>query len=247
MTTQNNTNNGVVRNNLDEVSIIRPILIILVVIYHSMAIHTGNWALPDSVTVIPVYKAVGKIAYAFMLESFVFVSGYVWAFQREIRGRKESFKMLCRKKTIRLLVPTIVFGLLYIYLLEDGKLTILHLLEGPGHLWFLPMLFECFLISWCILKTKVSLRVILPALFVAGIITPKDLPLRLSLTLYYLPFFMLGYYMNGKYEKFKEDIRIEYILVAWCLFLLSYFSMVECRSLLFARVHQPMLLGGVFC
>ena len=76
--------------NLDEVSIIRPILITLVVLYHSMAIHTGNWALPDGVTVISVYKAVGKLAYAFMLESFVFISGYVWAFQRERRGRKET-------------------------------------------------------------------------------------------------------------------------------------------------------------
>ena len=233
--------------NLDEVSIIRPILITLVVLYHSMAIHTGNWALPDGVTVISVYKAVGKLAYAFMLESFVFISGYVWAFQRERRGRKESLGVLCRKKTIRLLVPNIVFGLLYCFLLEGGKLTILHLLEGPGHLWFLPMLFECFLISWCILKTKVPLRVILPVLFIVGIIPPKDLPLRLSLTLYYLPFFMLGYYMNGKYEKLKENIRIKHILLTWFLFLISYFSMVECRSLLVVRVHQPMLLGGVFC
>ena len=83
-----------------------------------MAIHTGNWDMPEGCSVIPVYKAIGRFAYAFMLEAFVFVSGYVWAYQRETKGRKDDFLMLCRKKAVRLIVPTIIFGLLYCFLFE---------------------------------------------------------------------------------------------------------------------------------
>lgn len=235
---------GEIRTNLDEVSFVRPILILLVVLYHSMAIHTGNWEMLEGGTIIPAYKAVGRLAYSFMLESFVFVSGYVWAFQRETRGRKESLLMLCQKKAIRLLIPTIVFGLFYFYLLEEGKLTILHLLEGPGHLWFLPMLFECFLISWCLLYFKLSFKIVLPILIIIGIFLPTGLPLRLSLTFYYLPFFLLGYLFNEKYDKLVKALRIGHLLTAWGVFSIIYIGMVGFRSWLIVNVHQPMLLGG---
>lgn len=230
------------RQNLDEVSLARPVLILLVVLYHSMAIHTGNWTLPEGLTVIPAYKVIGRLSYAFMLESFVFVSGYVWAYQRETKGRKDAFLQLCRKKAVRLLIPTIVFGLLYCCLFERNQLTILHLLEGPGHLWFLPMLFECFIISWLLLRTNISLRVVLPVLFLLGIIMPPELPFRLSYTFYYLPFFLLGYYLYGWYDRLK-DVKLIYIIVAWGLFIVSYFGMVIFRSWLAASVFHPVLLG----
>ena len=89
----------------------RPILIVLVVLYHSMAIYTGNWPQPDGVQLIGAYSAVGRIAYIFMLESFVFISGYVWAFQRELR-EEEKFGELLKKKTTRLLIPCYIFGVI---------------------------------------------------------------------------------------------------------------------------------------
>lgn len=232
-----------IRPNLDEVSFVRPLLILLVILYHSMAIHTGNWDLPEGVTVITTYKVIGRVSYAFMLESFVFVSGYVWAYQRETRGKKEGFFALIQKKAIRLLVPTIIFGLLYIFLLENKTPTIIHLLEGPGHLWFLPMLFECFLISWLILYMNMSLRIIIPLLFFIGILIPAGLPLRLSLTLYYLPFFLLGYYLYNKYDNLYNRIRFGYIIALWIAFFFFYFGMVSFRSWLIANVEQSILLG----
>lgn len=232
-----------VRKNLDEVSFIRPILILLVVIYHAMAIHTGNWELPDGCTVIPLYKVIGRLSYAFMLEAFVFISGYVWAFQRETRGRRDGFGVLCYKKFLRLLIPSIIFGLFYLLLFDRGNFSISSLLEGPGHLWFLPMLFECFLFSWCILYTKVSFRYILPILFLIGIFVPAGLPLRLSYTMYYMPFFLGGYYLYGCYERLTI-VNIYHILGVWVLFFIVYFGMVAFRSWLIPNVHQPMLLGG---
>lgn len=235
------------RQNLDEVSFIRPILILLVVLYHSMAIHTGNWEMPEGGTIIPVYKAIGRLSYAFMLEAFTFISGYVWAYQREVKERKDDFLMLCRKKTIRLLIPTFVFGFLYLYLFERETFLVLNLLEGPGHLWFLPMLFECFLISWCILYFKPSLRAILPFLFLIAIFSPSDLPCRLSYTLYYLPFFLLGFCLYGLYDKIAANLKLNKVFELWVLFVVVYLGMVYCRSYIINNVHNSILLGGVKC
>ena len=205
------SDNIIVRENLDEVSFIRPILILLVVLYHSMAIHTGNWEMPDGVTVIPVYKAIGRLSYSFMLESFVFVSGYVWAFQCKKRGNSETFVLLFHKKALRLLIPTVVFGIIYLLLFERNNFTLLHLLEGPGHLWFLPMLFECFLISWCILSIKLSFRILIPLLFLITIFIPSGIPFRMSYTLYYLPFFLLGFCLYDSYEKLEANMNLHHI------------------------------------
>lgn len=142
------------RKNLDEVSFMRPILIVLVVLYHAMAIHTGNWSLPEGTQEIAAYAAVGRIAYIFMLESFVFMSGYVWAFQREQRG-EEPLGKLVQKKAMRLLVPCYLFGVIYALMFGRGETfvtNILSVLTGIGHLWFLFMLFVCFVLLWAVLK-----------------------------------------------------------------------------------------------
>ena len=54
---------------LSEVSFIRPILIVFLVLYHALCIHTGRWELPDGVTLIPAYKGVARLIYGFMLEN----------------------------------------------------------------------------------------------------------------------------------------------------------------------------------
>jgi len=142
------------KKNLDEISFMRPILIVLVVLYHAMAIHTGNWSLPEGMQQIGVYASVGRIAYIFMLESFVFMSGYVWAHQRAQRG-EESFGKLVQKKAMRLLAPCYLFGIVYALMfgLDDtiGVNTV-KVLNGYGHLWFLFMLFVCFIVLWAVLK-----------------------------------------------------------------------------------------------
>lgn len=233
-----------VRKNLDEVSFVRPILILLVVLYHSMAIHTGNWEMPNGVTVILAYKAIGRLSYAFMLEAFVFVSGYVWAYQRE-KGGSESLIKLLHKKCLRLFIPTVVFGIVYLLLFERNNFTLIHLLEGPGHLWFLPMLFECFIISWCILHFNLSLRVLLPFLFLIALFIPSDLPFRMSYTFYYLPFFLLGFYYYGLYDQLKAKLKLNHVFELWMLFLVVYLGMVYCRSYIIDNVHSPIMLGGV--
>ncbi len=230
------------KRNLIEVSFIRPILILLVVIYHSTCIHTGQWELPEGCSVIPAYKFVGRLAYAFMLESFVFISGYTWAYLHIELQRTESFVVLFKKKMMRLMFPTIIWGFFYSFFFERGA-TIFDIIEGPGHLWFLPMLFECFLISWCILRLRIPFRIALPILFLIAIIRSDHFPLRLNYTLYYLFFFILGYFVYSFIHKTKFVIKKYYIILGWPLFFISYFSLVVVRAWIISNIHIPILLG----
>lgn len=212
------------------------------VLYHSMCIHTGNWKLLDGMRVIPAYTEIGRVAYSFMLECFVLVSGYVWAFQRETRGRKEDFLLLCKKKAMRLVVPYLLFGVLYMLLFSWREFNILGIIEGSSHLWFLLMLFWCFLIGWCILQFKLSPKIVLPVLFLISLVRPVGLPLRLSQTLYYLPFFFLGYYIYGYYDLLREWVRGWHLAVSWGLYEVAYVI-----SLILPRFISIGWRGGQFC
>lgn len=217
-----NSKNTALRINLDEVSFIRPILIILLVLYHSLCIHTGNWRTIEGMNIIPAYREIGRLAFSFMLECFVFVSGYVWAFQRETLGKKEGFLLLCKKKAIRLIVPYLFFGFLYMLIFMHHEFNILGIIEGSSHLWFLLMLFWCFLIGWCILQFKLSPLIVIPVLYLISLIRPVGLPLRLSQTLYYLPFFFLGYYIYGYYDLLREKVKGWHLATSWGLFIVVY-------------------------
>lgn len=237
-----NTSNPAIRTNLDEVSFIRPILIILMVLYHALCIHTGNWRILEGMTVIPVYRELGRLAYSFMLESFVFVSGYVWAYQRETRGKKEGFLLLCKKKALRLVVPYLLFGVFYMLLFMRHETGILGVIEGSSHLWFLLMLFWCFLIGWCIMQLKLSPKIVISVLYLICLVRPVGLPLRLSYTMYYLPFFFWGYYMYGYYDWLKERVNTWHLAAVWGLFILTY------GGSYFANNNLPIgWRGGQFC
>lgn len=78
-------------NNLSEISVIRPILIVLLVVYHAFIIYRGGWVQPVGYQDNTTYWWIASSAYSFMLEMFVFISGYVWAFQ--IMERKQTHKI----------------------------------------------------------------------------------------------------------------------------------------------------------
>lgn len=208
------------RKNLDEISIIRPVLIILLVLYHAMAIHTGNWDLPSGCERIGVYKFVGRLSYSFMLETFVFISGYIWAYQIKSRGLM-SLGTLVVKKAKRLLVPCWLFGIAYYFIFEHRCNTALLdnaylILDGIGHLWFCLMLFWCFVFARILLKIPFPILAVL--LITLSIFSWIELPFRLSLTMYYLIFFFAGYYFEGIREKMASNITPLVIVFEWLLF-----------------------------
>ena len=193
---------------LTNITIIRPVLVVLLVFYHSFAIYGGGWQPIEGFPVVIAYWWLDKLSYAFMLETFVFVSGYVFGYQVRIKGEiKLEAKDLLFGKFKRLMIPSMVFSFLYILLLKDItqpiKKTFYDLVNGVGHLWFLPMLFWCFIAVWLIEKLKLNQRLVLLVLLLCSLGSFVWLPLQLNATLYYLFFFYVGYMLQ------RKNIRVE--------------------------------------
>lgn len=67
---------------LDEVTLMRTILALLIVFMHSFTCYDGSWSQPVGYVDVPLYKWLSRTSFAFTLEAFVFISGYLFAFQR---------------------------------------------------------------------------------------------------------------------------------------------------------------------
>ena len=235
-----NTQNTLLTN----VAVIRPILIVLLVFYHAFAVYSGGWDPIDGFPVIKIYWWLDKLSYAFMLEAFVFVSGYVFGYQVRMSGeRRLEVKNLFWGKFKRLIIPSIVFSLLYIILFQDitqpvGK-TILSSIEGVAHMWFLPMLFWCFVSIWAIEKSKLKSRLVMPLMLLCAIVSFAPLPLQLNATMYYLPFFYVGYLLQRKSICLNKFYMTRYVFMSALAFFILFFSLT-----LFNEGIQERWLNG---
>ena len=142
---------------LYEITIIRPLIIFLLVVYHCLCVFTGGWAPPAGVEPIAAYGWLGKFISGFRIECIAFVGGYVMAYQFIERLKDQKFLPFVWKKVKRLLIPCIIFGLAFWMLFRyngtwSWKNMAYRLIGGVGHLWFLPMLFWCFMVMWLIAR-----------------------------------------------------------------------------------------------
>lgn len=218
------------KNILANVSIIRPILIVLLVFYHAFAIYGGAWTPLEGYPEVEAYWWLDKFSYAFMLESFVFVSGYVFGYQVRTKGvGKLDAKSLFWSKFKRLIIPSMIFSLLYILILGNIRQSVVQtlygIINGEGHMWFLPMLFWCFVAVWTIEKLKLGPRLVIPLLLVLAICSIVPLPLRLSNAQYYALFFYVGYILqrnNVGFEQYYSSRNTIFLIV---LFIISFVSL----------------------
>ena len=67
---------------LDEVTLMRCILALLIVFMHSFTCYNGGWRAPEGFVDVTLYKWLSRISFACTLEAFVFISGYLFAFQK---------------------------------------------------------------------------------------------------------------------------------------------------------------------
>lgn len=220
---------------LTNITIIRPILIVLLVFYHAFAIYSGGWEPIEGFPNIEVYKWLDKLSYAFMLETFVFVSGYVFGYQVRMKGEcKLEAKDLFWSKFKRLIIPSVVFSLIYIILFKDISqpigIIVLNVMEGVGHMWFLPMLFWCFVILWVIERLYLKPRIVLPILVFSSICSFAPLPLRLNVTMYYMLFFYVGYILQRKEISINSYYNLRNAIIMGSVFSLLFPSLTLFRD-----------------
>lgn len=134
-------------------------------------------------------------------------------------GKYPTWGNLLRKKGARILVPYFVFGLFF--MATTGNWHPLNLLTGSyWHLWFLPMLFGCFLVGYIEYKIKLSgfwNIVLLSLLFIVSFM-PEFIPSVLGMK-EYLYWFYLGM-MSYRYRNALSEFLTQ-VNLSWGLLLVS--------------------------
>ncbi len=191
-----------------EIDLIRSILIVFVIAFHACCPYFAKtWMLTPSMSeeYRGTYTYIGHIIYNGMLEMFVLLSGFLYA--NTIKSKLTlSF---CKKKTLRLYVPCLFWGCIY-SLFFSADFNIKNIVNGIGHLWFLPMLMWLFLLERQVNKLSSfgcnNYHIFLILSFIAIIPFPT-LPLGLNISLYYLLFFHCGVFLHSNYKQFISKIR----------------------------------------
>lgn len=218
------------RQFLYEVVPIRLFLVVMLVFYHAFAIFTGAWDPIDGYPKIPVYNILGNLSYACLLETFVFISGYVFGSQVRIKGETVlSAKSIFVKKFKRLIIPSIIFSIAYLFIFGNVNQpilrTIYQILCGVGHMWFLPMLYWCFIIVYVFEKLKIRKNITIMLLLLLSVISYLPLPLRLGAPLYYAISFYIGYLIQKNDYTGRIDSKKTILIGALgfvCFFILKF-------------------------
>lgn len=209
---------------LDEVTLMRCILALLIVFMHAFTCFQGGWRQPDGYVDISVYKWIARASFAFTLEAFVFISGYLFAFQRLTLNRTRGGHFISHKIK-RLIIPSIIFSALYFLFFCEyiGISNLLYnLVNGCGHMWFLPMLFWCFIGGLLLELMKIGDIWKLFFLVCLNIFWPLSLPLQISVALHYLAYFYGGYLIYKHSPRIKVSITPSRIFFVWLVFIIVF-------------------------
>lgn len=223
-------NNTSSKKLLYEVSIIRPLIIFLLVLLHSFAIFDGQWERPKGVDEIPIYFWFAKLISGFRIETIALVAGYIYSYQSNDLGRKYELWPFVIKKFKRLVIPALFFGIIYFLMFRNIShftlfSALLAIVSGIGHLWFLPMLFWCFIFIWMVDRYRAKISIVLPILALLSII---PIPISLPLGFQRLPHFLFyaygGYILYIYREQFLSKLmngKVIFISVGLYLLLVS--------------------------
>lgn len=206
---------------LHEVTLMRTILALLIVFMHAFTCYGGSWKQPAGYVDIPLYKWLTRVSFAFTLEAFVFISGYLFAFQRITLKRTGGGISLIVNKLKRLILPSIIFSIIYFLLFYEYKglgNAVYSIINGCGHMWFLPMLFWCFVGEWLLEQVKIKDGWKMAFLIALNLFNVVSLPLRLSSALSFLVYFYGGYLVYKHSEKIKSYINKKRFFISWVVF-----------------------------
>lgn len=143
------------KNYFVDVVIIRLSLIFLLVFYHSFAIYSRNWSSPFSfVPDISIYYWLSVCTHGFQLEAMTFISGLLLGYTIKRHPERLSFHGCVIKKIKRILLPCFIFSFIYFLIFNEKDMawyeSMYEIIIGCGHLWYLPMIFWCFVLLYYI-------------------------------------------------------------------------------------------------
>lgn len=210
-----------------EVSIIRPLVIFLLVFFHCFCIYNGGWDTISSIRNVSLYYWIANLISGFRIETIALIAGYIYAYQNIELKKNLPLFVLIKQKFQRLIIPCWFFGTLY-YFLIIRKLAISndafsYVLNGAGHLWFLPMLFWCFVFLWIIHRFQPNKFWTFIIFSILSILPMPTLPFGLTRMPHFVFYAYAGYclwiYKEKIYERFLNKKCIVFLIVSYIVLL----------------------------
>lgn len=133
---------------LENLSIIRGLSIIVVVAFHAYGMMYVHFDDATNLMYSRIYEKVNQsVLICIAMPMFVFVSGFLFSYLLSL-GKYYTWKELVRKKGQRILLPFLIFSWIFMATTGDWR-PLDPIIQGTyWHLWFLPMLFWCFIIYY---------------------------------------------------------------------------------------------------
>lgn len=144
-----NMSSGEKKGKLQNVIILRSFAIIAVVLYHCFCPWLFSWNWLDS-PLRPTYSLFLEGIIVGRMPLFVCVSGFLFSYLFRERGKYQDFLGFFKNKIKRLLLPCVLFSVIISCTLQNH--IIYDLFYKDYHLWFLKMLFICFMLTWVVGK-----------------------------------------------------------------------------------------------
>lgn len=213
------------RKHIDEYNILKYFAIILVVLSHSTYYKiTSNYGGVDykylinndiSILLYKIFDIMREVLYYFHMPMFMALSGTFYYLQVK-NSKWISFNMLYKNKIKRLLIPFIIFSILYTLPLKYvsnyfENITLIRAISsevfllGNSHLWYLYALFIIFLLAYYILRIEMNIFTYV-ILYFSHLIGSKITLLLISTPLKYFFWFSLGFLFESKREKWNDRI-----------------------------------------
>ena len=212
-------------NDLKHIDFIKVAMMITVVLYHSCMFFTDGWfSYVEPAQKAPFIAIGARYLNTFHVRTFTMASGYLfYALMKDAGKYKNGAIIDFKRRAKRLLLPyfsTILFWVLPFYIFfygfDKNKIIYKYVLGcSPSQLWFLPMIFEIYVVYYFILKKHTpSDKGLLTSSFISmgGYLLGKILPynfFQIITALNFSMFYYLGAYL---YEK-KCKINFVYILL----------------------------------
>lgn len=209
---------------------LKVITTVLVVLAHVTRMYTGEGVITPYNS-SSVLAHVTRFIYAFHMPLFIAISGAVYGFCIDNLNKYKDKKQFIKNKAKRLMLPYLVFGLLYVApIMVIFDFTDMNFLEysvkgilcsmNPRHLWYLISLFCIFLVCAFLRDRiqKANVAVCLIVTFLISYISNKHYIsyFQITSTLYYVFYFYVGYLINRYSEKMTEGIHKYRILLPLC-------------------------------
>lgn len=215
------------------ISLLRDIAIICIILHHTLTIYTG-WP-PNHIvnTELPAYMLIiSQLLKGLGLGTFTFISGYLMFNQSK---KKYPFKLFAKTKAQRLLYPLVVFGVAYQILFPSFMLPFWPTPFNGTHLWYLPMLFICMMITSVDLYLKKP-KIWLAVIYLCILCINQFISFRTFLELSkYLPLFMTGYFFN-KYQfniiiKQSNNLIFNILVTSWGVWIILLYNDIHLKGI----------------